>query len=340
MNKNTSLRDTLFGPRGEDAIIDVTMLGAVGVGKTTLLASMYERFGSVIGGTDLAVGPADRGTTVVLAGYINDLRRVTSTVRAQDGLAGTGDVREYLFKVGRKGREPLFDLRFTDYPGKYLINPNADGGDKLGRALNRADVVVVAIDTPSLMERQRRFHDLINTPMLVNDMIMRMTERDTPRLIILAPLKCERWVASPEGAQQLADRVHEAYRPLLDQLGSQTLRARTACVLAPVQTVGSVVFSRLEEDSSGHPIFHFRLKKAGLAYAPMDTDQLLRYSLRFIVNKYRSSERGLVRAVWERVIGTDEALVRAVEEFSNGCKTTGGFAVLQDHPLLVPGRQP
>ncbi len=53
--------EQVLGKRGEAAIIDVTMLGAVGVGKTTLMASMYERFDRVIGTTDLAVRPQCHG---------------------------------------------------------------------------------------------------------------------------------------------------------------------------------------------------------------------------------------------------------------------------------------
>ncbi|GAA1004368.1 hypothetical protein Aple_082770 [Acrocarpospora pleiomorpha] len=327
----------VLGARGEAAVIDVTMLGAVGVGKTTLLASMYEQFGNVIGTADLAL-VAERATSVTLQGYINDLHRVTDTVRAKDGLAGTGEVREYLFQVGRKGRPPLFDLRFTDYPGKYLISPEIDGSNMFDRAMNRADVVVVAIDTPALMERDGRYHNFVNAPGIVIDTIMRMVSIDTPRLILLAPLKCEKWMATPDGANELADRVHHAYRPLISQLGGGAVRARTACVLTPVQTVGSVIFTRLEEEQTGHPIFHFRLKKAGLKYAPMDTDQLLRYALRFIINKYRTNDRGLVKTLWESIIGTDLALVNAVYEVAKDCRTSGGFAVVQDHPLLISER--
>ncbi|WP_214105682.1 hypothetical protein [Acrocarpospora catenulata] len=335
--RSEDFRRAFLGARGEEAIFDVTMLGAVGVGKTTLLASMYERFRWVIGNVDLSVMPDDHGTSVVLQAYINDLQRITNSVRATDGLAGTADMREYLFQVGRKARPPLFGLRFTDYPGKYLISPDADGGGKFDRAMRRADVIVVAIDTPALMERDGRYHEFVNAPGVVIDTIIRMTEVATPRLILLAPLRCERWMGSASDARELADRVTRAYRPLLGQIGAGDARIRTACVLTPVQTVGSVVFTRLEEDSTGHPIFHFKLRKAGLKYAPQDTDQLLRYTLRFLVNKYRRVGRGAFRTILEQVIGTDQALTSAIQEFSRDCKTSDGFAVLQDHPLLLAG---
>ncbi|TYB64902.1 hypothetical protein FXF51_20905 [Nonomuraea sp. PA05] len=326
----------ITGRIGQDAIIDVTMLGSIGVGKTTLLASMYERFGQVIGTTDLQVTPTDRKTSVSLQGYIEDLRRIADGLRVQGGIQGTGELRDYAFDVGRKGRAPLFKLRFTDYPGKYLLNPDNSDDEKLQRALERAHVILVAIDAAALLERNGRYHNLINIPQIVTDEIKRMLQVRMDRLIILAPLKCETYVEKPPGAQELKAKIIDEYRTLLNYIGSGELRERVGCVITPVQTVGSVVFHRLEEDPQHlNPVFEFRVKAVGARYAPLHTDQLLRYALRFVVNKYRDSDhRGVMRAWWERAMGTDAAMVEAAREFAAGCKSDDGFGVLQSHPYL------
>ncbi|SDL94153.1 TRAFAC clade GTPase domain-containing protein [Nonomuraea jiangxiensis] len=329
----------LTGKIGEEAVIDVTMLGSVGVGKTTLLASMYEQFGQVIGTTDLQVTPVDHPTSVKLQEYIEDLRRIAHGLRVEGGIPGTGEPKEYAFGVGRKGHNPLFTLRFTDYPGKYLLGSQRTDGEMLQRALNRAHVILVAIDVPALMERNGYYHTMINKTQMVTDTIKRMLQRDMARLIILTPLKCEKYVTTAAGRRELKARIDEEYRPLINHIGSGDVRGRTACVVTPVQTVGSVVFHRLEEDpQQRNPVFHFRLKEVDASYAPLDTDQLLRYALSFVVNKYRdNAHRGVLRTMWERAIGTDTVLTRAVDQFGAGRKSDDGFAVLQTHPYLRQG---
>jgi hypothetical protein len=329
----------LAGVRGEDAIIDVTMLGSTGVGKTTLLASMYDCFDRTIGTTDLAVRPMDRATSAQLHRALNTLRSIPQDLTVQHHLQGTGDFREYQFGVGRKGRPPMFTLRFNDYPGRLLadINIPVDVSAKLEERMSRADVVVIAIDVPALIERDGMYHDLVNVPRLVTDTIKRMLEKDTTRLIIMAALKCERYVGTEAKARILAKQISDAYADLLNYIGSPgDVQSRAACVLTPVQTIGSVVFSLIEPTANG-PVFHYRARRVGARYEPIDTDQPLRYALSFIFNKYRTSQRGLVKTWWEQFIGTDAALVAAVDSFAAGCKADGGFMVLKDHALLQPG---
>lgn len=333
----------VIGARGEDAIMDVTMLGPSGAGKTTLLASMYERFGRVIGTTDLAVVATDQSTSARMQEYLTALHSLTHSLTVKTGIAGTASIREYRFDVGRRGRRPLFTLRFTDYPGNVLMKPefgSADDKEKIQRALHRADVVLVAIDVPALIELQGKYNTSINKSQQVTDEIIRMLQVDIPRLIILAPLKCERYVSSPAEAKNLAKRITEEYAPLLNYISGGDVRSRVGCVLTPVQTIGSVVFSRIEEKDDGEPVFTFHTRDMNnAAYDPVDTDQPLRYAMRFAVGKYRASA-GIIRTGLLRILGTDAALVSAMQEFSAKCKTDEGFRVIQDHPFLHPERWP
>jgi hypothetical protein len=315
----------------EDAIIDVTMLGASGVGKTTMLASMYRSFREVVGTTDLAVVASDRATSARLQDYLIRLRSLPQELRVKP-TPGTEDVHEYLFDVGRRGKKPLFALRFTDYPGNFLTQPGlgtAEDDQKIQRAFNRADVVVVAIDMAALMELNGEYHEHINNPDVITDIIFRMLQEDRSRLIILAPLKCEKYVGRTGDAEEMAKRIEEAYRPLLTYIRSGELRTRIACVLTPVQTIGSVVFSRIELDN-GKPTFVFRTKQQNAQYEPQDADQPLSYLMKFIVGKYRATG-GVLKIGWLKIIGADTTLVNAMQEFSGRCKTGGGFTVLQDH---------
>jgi hypothetical protein len=330
-DRTAALRD-----RGDLRLFDITMLGSTGTGKTTLLASMYERFDEVIGNTDLAFIP-EHLTSVKLNEYITYLRSMPQTMQVRYGIPGTGDIREYRIGVGRKGKRSLLKLRFTDYPGKYLSSNELNAEkEAVLRALTRADVILVAIDAPALMERDGRYHDLVNTPQLVKDQIKTMLTTDDARLIILVPLKCERYIGTTEGARQLSGRVLEAYETLFNFIRSGDVRSRVGCVLAPAQTVGSVVFSTITEEKPGQPVFEYH-SRPNATYRPVDTDQPLRYALRFIVNKYRMDQRWVLQKVWQTVFGTDAALVAAVDRFAAGCKEDGGFQVVQDHAFLKSG---
>jgi hypothetical protein len=323
--------------RGDLGLFDVTMLGSTGTGKTTLLASMYERFDEVIGRTDLAFVP-EHLTSVKLNEYITYLRSMPQTLTVKYGLPGTGDIREYLIGVGRKGRQPVIKLRFTDYPGKYLISGDVQSEEKetVLRALTRADVILVAIDAPALMERNGRYHHVVNQPQLIRDQIKRILMGEGARLIILAPLKCEYYVGTEKGARELTARVLQAYEPMLNFIRSGEVQSRVACVLAPAQTVGSVVFSTVTEDTPGQPVFNYH-SLPNASYQPVDTDQPLRYALRFIVNKYRMDKRWVLQRIWQTAFGTDAALVAAVDKFAAGCKEDAGFQIIQNHAFLQPG---
>jgi hypothetical protein len=193
--------------------------------------------------------------------------------------------------------------------------------------------VLVAIDTPALMERDGKYHQLVNRPRRVIDELKMILTDPTPRLIILVPLKCEGQLRKPDGARLLTQAITREYAPLLNYIGVGDLRERVGCVLAPAQTLGSVFFSRITE-GDGNPVFHYRSQSRDATYRPVDTDQPLRYAMRFIVNKYRTEERGVFRRLVQRVFRTDAALVEATDRFAAGCKVNSSFKILQDHSYL------
>ncbi|WP_027341628.1 TRAFAC clade GTPase domain-containing protein [Hamadaea tsunoensis] len=321
-------------------VINATMLGSVGVGKTSLLAAMYERFGHVVGNVDLDIRPESE-TSRTLGASVAVLQRIATmnSIRVHVGMEGTGSVRRYRFDIGGKGWPAAFTLQLTDYPGRFMLPAAYADHDVVEQILVDSDVVLVAIDAAAMMEQDGAFHNVTNTPLVVLDEIKRMLAASPePRLIILTLLKCETYLATPDGTDRLVKKAIEKYRPLLDHIRGTDVRGRVGCVLTSVQTIGSIRLLRVHPDEKGEADFEYRSLGYQGGYKPIDTDQPLRYLLRFAINKYRYEERSRFAAIRDLITGVNSRLAAAVDEFALGCKTTDGFEVLQDHPLLYSSR--
>jgi hypothetical protein len=316
----------------QNIVINATMLGSVGVGKTTLLASMYERFRHVIGDVGLDMQP-DHDTSLDLSGYVARLKRLPADVKMTAALSGTSRTRAYNFAMGATGHRAAFTLRFTDYSGKYFTDPQFPDRQEVSEALSASDVILVAIDAPALVEAGGTFDDVVNKPGQVTDQITRLLgESADPRLVILTLLKCETYLRSRDRLDDMIGRVMVSYKPLMDYIGRPGALDRVGCVLAPVQTVGPVTLRTIDLADPDDPVFKFRATRVGAVYAPVDTEQPLRYLLRFVINKYRSGPRW--RVIRDQITGINGVLGAAVDAFTEDCKTDGGFEILQDHPLL------
>lgn len=323
--------------------LQITMLGPSGVGKTTLLTAMYEQFESNIGSTNLQLTP-DEDSSSILQDRLVELKTLFDDLEARgrfgiegtEATAGPESLRTFRFGLGKKGEKPSLELHFRDYPGIYHETKASPEEKKFVKKLLKESVaVLIAIDAPALMEQDGRYHEKVNRPQQMKDLFnAAFQDLDSPRLIIFAPVKCEKYLRDEKSRAELLERIRQGYSNLIDHINAGKLSEWIVGVITPIQTIGSVVFSRIETDTQGNPHFFFRKTRSDATYSPKDSEQPLRYLLRFLLKLHLDSRKwGFFNFVREW-LGLDTHLKKAVEEFSKGCKATGGFIVLKGEKWL------
>ena len=328
--------------------ITITMLGARGVGKTSLLTAMYQQFNATIGATNLQLRP-DLRSASILEDHLEDLKCLTdhfeSTSKDGYGLSGTESLEYFTFDIGKRGVTPTLQLRFADYPGGYLTSRDQEEAKKVTELLRDSAAVLIAIDAPALMEprgkNKGRWNVKFNRPDHIAAMFESAYENlEQPRMVIFAPVKCEKYVHDPALAQELKETIQESYKRLFELFkSSEKMCYNVTAVITPVQTVGSVVFSHVVDEENGRdPRFHFKKEHYDDLYNPKDSEQSLRYLMRFLLRLHFDNRAMTIWPIFRFLhsLFLDRHLKDAVTVFAKGCKDSGEFEIVQgDHWLKI-----
>lgn len=317
--------------------LKITMLGPSGVGKTSLLTAMCEQFNDNIGLTNLQLIP-DIESSQKIQDCLAQLTSLVSKTnfQAEGGTRGTKNPSTFVFDIGETGVKPSLRLHFQDYPGGWIESKaTPDEIKSVENSLRESAAVLIPIDAAALMEREGRWHEKINRPTTIANLFQRSYQQlNSPRLVILAPVKCETYMKRQESEDQLLSSVREKYTRLIDFFKASALLPNVAVVVTPVQTVGNVIYSRIEGEDEDEPIFYFRQIRRNLSYAPTDSEQPLRYLLRFLLKLHIEQKRFPGINFIRNLAGLDAPFRLAATEVAKGCKNTGGFAVLQGQQWL------
>ncbi|MBG0748757.1 MAG: hypothetical protein I4E98_19540 [Planktothrix agardhii KL2] len=323
--------------------IKITMLGARAVGKTSLLTAMYDQFENTIGQTNLQLIP-DLKSNAILQEKLGQLKSLVDEFEATGGIQpDTEGVKSFIFDLGKKGGKPSIRLNFQDYKGEYL-NANApiSKQEEVQNLINESVIILIAIDAPALMEAKGQYNDLINRPQQIKNILAKAFEDiKEPRLVILAPIKCEKYLQNEKSTRELLRRVKDEYANLLCLLSSEKLLPWVVTVVTPVQTVGTVVFSHIDvikEGGKKYPHFKFHKNHIHEKYRPKDCEQPFRYILRFLLKQeinrinYHWGPFSFIRS-W---FNLDREIKEAAQTVVKDCKTDpqDGFAILQGKQYL------
>ncbi|WP_428565684.1 MAG: hypothetical protein ACP59X_04990 [Solidesulfovibrio sp. DCME] len=309
-----------------DKTLHFTMLGGRGVGKTSLLACMYNQLTNA---NALLAGQVRRVEGVNdLDNAYSELRRMCNRQETQVynkyGVTGTEELKVYSFNLGKKPSH--LSINFYDFPGGWVVKD--ENRDKLETLCKISDAILVAVDMPFVMEDHATHATMYNKPEVVKEIIQAGLEDScNNKLVLLVPTRGEKYYLDSMPKINPISAIEETYGSLINMLKGNGYSKRTTLAITPVLTTGCVVFSRFkyEENDSVSEIY-FRKISPNAVFTPKNCEQPLYYLLDFFLKK-RLEEKSMFDKFLSLFIGDSLAEVR--EEIRKNTKTSGeGFKML------------
>ena len=311
--------------------INVLMIGARGVGKTSTLTSMYNEFNTKMGNDSLDIQlMASDETSTKLNKKLAELKKSVGETRiSKPAIAGSTAAEEFMFFLGEDESTKSIELKFRDFPGSYIEEKQS----KVKAWIKESQVIIIPIDTPALLEEAGKYNEEYNKPSQIADIFKNVKTSFSSRkhLILFVPLKSEKYLdENSYGTNKIVEKVEQHYAQLLNIFRSGGLNNNTAIAITPIQTVGGIKFSRID-NKNGNPEFIYIKKGAKSKYEPKDTDQPLRYILSFAI-KEKLDNLSLFESLKSMfgLFGGNEAFKKAVENFSRNIKQDNNFKILQN----------
>lgn len=281
--------------------INVMMIGGRRCGKTSVLAAMQNCFDSVLVGTPFVMNTEGTATDVLeqkrdeVMRYFTDKKEHRTFVPDSNP---TENEEKYTFSINLKGSSNKIKINFVDIPGEWLTN--GDKRERLEGLMAKSRILLVAIDTPHLMEEDGRYNDQRNRCYRICEMVKSIGFADADKgagMILLIPLKCERY-RNDGRMEEVAARTVDAYQTVIQyvkQPGKNGERSLCQVAVTPIFTMGGAAFDRFERDSDMEIIedSKFQTPQSAIYYFPDMTknkpeplycEQPLLYVLEFTLN--------------------------------------------------------
>ncbi len=238
-------------------------------------------------------------------------------------IEATSTENTFSFKMGKAGRSQTLDIVIKDYPGEYLTSQP----EKVNKFITESSIVMVAIDTPYLMEDGGRYNESKNSVKLVTSFLKRNKDTIQGKMILLVPLKCERYFHDNH-LNEMKSRVKQTYSELIAFCKENNV----ACIITPIQTLGDVEFDCFVDNPtkmggltklSAYRYWKNPSLKDSPKYSPMFCVQPLYYLLTYAANQY---EWMCVQnsSTWSRIKSTFVSFLKDDDEFLHEIKKMGG----------------
>ena len=342
----------------KNAEIKVCMLGARGVGKTSVLTSMFHDLNAVNANTNLQLLTAknrrtnDNSTEELIIERYKELHAMFNAVKQSDlvmnaGISGDFEVRDYNFQFGCKGKDNVIHLTIKDFPGEFVKDNPTD----VRSFIDEANAIIVAIDTPHMMECDGVFCEPKNKVSVISDFIIQsFADLQDDKLVLLVPLKCEKYYREKR-MDEVCKAVEQHYAELIDFFINGSAKQHIACAITPILTVGDVVFKDFIRDTDGQvktigedklpakAVYRFVSREA--VYSPKYCEQPLCYLLSFVTKLYQRNKSigsgGFLKKLSSifKLFPDDPSLLHEVSKFSQRkIKNKDGYKIISGNAII------
>jgi GTPase SAR1 family protein len=306
------------------------MVGPDGVGKTTLLATMYHQLSQLIDSSHFNLTASADTAKDLFEAYEKLSSILTQPTFTPTGplLRGTAGIIERQFSIFFKQKREL-ELIFCDIAGGLIRAERENHPDfqYLTTQLEQSSIIINVIDGSALVESEE-LSQLKNAPQQISKLLQpSLTQTQHNHLILFVITKCEAWLKDEVGKSKLELAFEMQYEWLLKQIATLN---HCSAVLIPVKTLGCVEFTRLESQGENQEMIFVR--KPNLPFAPEKTEQPLRYALAFALSQHdqrRSRWRQVVRWLRHEDIAFQRALLEFAQARDRSFKIYGNSSLLE-----------
>jgi hypothetical protein len=230
----------------------VLMFGARRTGKTSLLASMLNNYQETMSGSDVTFVPKNHEVFRILDKKQLELRNVFNSKKIEERWkieeSPTYEISQYSFKMNIIKSPNEYTVTFVDIPGEYIHDSHAE---EVQEWLLKSDMVIIAIDTPHLIEIKGSYNEAFNRTGTLYNMFVNCSQFcDSDKLILFAPLKCEKYYYENR-MEEVKSGVKSKYATIIRHFGNEHLKSKITMAITPILTMGGVVFSHLGRDENG-----------------------------------------------------------------------------------------
>jgi len=340
MSKNikTTNASTVNGDdHGYKQTINVCMIGPSGVGKTSLLATMYKTLQNGTKGRFL-FEPISQGAFdslhekyISLQGMLNKpaCTRVVNTDK------GTMGVQEYPFGLdyvaadGAKTKIAL--VNFFDTPGAMTSTMDA----ALQQKIRESHIIINAIDAGVMMKADNLNAEKYNGYSEVKRLLDHHAfSGGGNKLVVFTLIKAETWITkrskqkgASSDASDLIDQFRNHCRALINSFPPSAPRL---AVLCPVETLGCVEFSMVSRDEDNEQLVHYK-RMAQRDFSPRHVQLPLYFALRFVLSEWCKNQ-GFFERLFGKIFGVYSEVVTALGEMDSGVIETANHSPVK--PLM------
>lgn len=238
--------------------IQVMMLGARRVGKTSILASMIGEFNKITSETNLVLtkekgGKAIDDALINMKGYFAGNPKAYEYVSKMDTNSTSGfEFFDLELSIANKTALRSRKIRFWDCAGEWITNYANE--EKIAEKIEKSDVVIIAIDSVLLMENKGQYNHQNAVENVTNFIKKHMAPSDSVnnhKMVLFVPLKCEKYYwqnIDKDGMYygkrmaQLNKAVKDAYEDLFVFFAKENNRPYFDVAIMPILTIGGIEF--------------------------------------------------------------------------------------------------